>query len=170
MRTQFFTVNHADQRGRLECQKQGNGLQVTNGLEWDIASLVVTDEDGVLYYGTGIPAGAVAELQRATSEQRREFAARADQHAPGPPEYLTGYDSLSGGIFAWDSYFGNDMEIHFEEGLLEQNLATLKNVRSPDHRIAPSSYIAVLAENPGVETGLESTRDELSLHVLVGYY
>jgi hypothetical protein len=170
MRTQFFTINHSDQRGRLECKKQGNALQLTNGLEWDISTLVVADADGVLYYGTDIPAGAIAELQRATTEQRRELAARAEQHAPGPPDYLSNYDSLSGGIFAWNSYFGSDMETHFDQGLLEQNLATLNNIRSPDHRIAPSSYVAVLAENPGVETGLESTRDELSLHVLVGYY
>lgn len=169
-RTQFFTINHADQRGRLEYRKSGESLEVTNGLEWDIAALIAADEAGVLYYGADIPAGAGARLRPATVEQRREFAARAEQHAPGPPVHLMNYEALSGGLFAWSADYGGDMETDFEKGLLEQNLAVIKAVRSPEHRLAPSSYIAVLAENPGVETGLESTRDELSFHVLMGHY
>ena len=172
MRTQFLTVNHADQRGRIEMSQAGDQLQLTNGLEWDLGAIIVADAAGVLYYGTDIPAGGVATLSRATAEDRRAFADRLKQNAPGPPDYLTDYGggSIDGGFFYWGGYYGDEMETTFHEGQLEQNLAVVANVRSPDHRMAASSYVAVLAENPDVETGLESTREEASLHVLVGHY
>ncbi len=172
MRTQFFTVNHADQRGRIETRQEGDKLQLTNGLEWGIGAIIVADESGVLYYGTEIPAGGVATLARATADNRRDLSERLKQNAPGPPDFLNEYGSgsIDGGFFYWGAYYGDEMEVTFHEGLLEQNLASVANIRSPDHRLANSSYVAVLAENPDVETGLASTRDEKSLHVLVGHY
>ena len=172
MRPQFFTVNHADQRGRIETRPDGDKLQLTNGLEWDLDAVVVADAAGVLYHGTGIPAGGVATLSRATPDDRRTFSDRLKRNPLGPPDFLQDYGggSIDGGFFYWGGYDGNDMETNFRQGLLEQNLAVVTNIRSPDHRLANSSYVAVLSRNPNVETGLQSTREEASLHVLVGHY
>ncbi len=57
-RTQFLSVEHRDERGRLEVGTPANGiLPVTNGLEWGFRALIVTTDDGERYFGEEIPAG-----------------------------------------------------------------------------------------------------------------
>ncbi|NOX55024.1 MAG: hypothetical protein GXP27_11430 [Planctomycetes bacterium] len=38
------------------------------------------------------------------------------------------------------------------------------------HPLTPRSYVAVLGENPGVDLGVEGTREINHQHVLLGYY
>jgi hypothetical protein len=167
-RTQFLTVSHRDQRGRLEVTRNGLEVSVANGLEWEIAALVVKDGSGSIAFGTGIPAGAKAQLQPITPEQRRQFANLLQEHALKLPEYLSGYGT--GSDFFGSVYDGSEVPCEFKESLMERNLEALAGIRSPDYVMADSSYVAILAQNPGVETGVESASEEDGLHVLVGHW
>jgi hypothetical protein len=167
-RTQFLTVSHRDQRGRLEVTRNGLEVRVANGLEWDIAALVVKDGSGPIAFGRDIPAGAAAPLTPITQDQRRQFAGLLQEHAPKLPEYLARYENNSA-FFSTD-YSGADVECEFKDSLMERNLQALSGIRSPDYAMADSSYVAVLAENPDVELGVDSASEEAGVHVLVGHY
>ncbi|MGD9856098.1 MAG: hypothetical protein AB7U20_14230, partial [Planctomycetaceae bacterium] len=57
-RTQFLTVSHRDERGRLRVSPPAEvRLHVENGFEWELDALIVSDSAGQVYYGTKIPAG-----------------------------------------------------------------------------------------------------------------
>ena len=55
---QFETITHRAERGRLEVKPASGGLEVANGFEQEIGTLVVRDETGELYFGRNVPAGA----------------------------------------------------------------------------------------------------------------
>jgi hypothetical protein len=167
-RTQFLTVSHRDQRGRLEVTRNGLEVSVANGLEWEIAALIVKDGTGPIAFGTNIPAGAKAQLQPITPDQRRQFANMLQEHAPVRPEYLAEYGG--GASFFSGGYSGADVPCQFSESLMERNLQALAGIKSPDYGMAQSSYVAILAENPDVETGVEAAREEAGVHVVVGHW
>ncbi len=167
-RTQFLTVTHRDQRGRLEVTRNGLEVSVANGLEWEIAALVVKDGTGQIAFGTSIPAGAKAQLQPITPEQRRQFANMLQEHAPGLPEYLARYGN--GSEFFSNLYDDSSVPCEFKESLMERNLEALAGIRSQDYVMADSSYVAILAENPDVETGVETASEEAGVHVVVGHW
>lgn len=167
-RTQFLTVSHRDQRGRLEVTRNGLEVSVANGLEWEIAALIVRDGTGPIAFGTDIPAGAKAKLQPITPDQRRQFANMLQEHAPGRPEYLAEYGGGSS-FFSGGSY-GADVPCEFSESLMERNLQALGGIKSPDYAMADASYVAILAEKPDVEIGVDGAREEAGVHVVVGHW
>jgi hypothetical protein len=167
-RTQFLTVSHRDQRGRLEVTRNGLEVSVANGLEWRIAALVVKDGSGQIAFGTTIPAGAKAQLQPITLEQRRQFANMLQEHAPRLPEYLARYGN--GSDFFSNVYDDSSVPCESKESLMERNLQALAGIRAQDYVMADSSYVAILAENPGVEMGVESASEEAGVHVVVGHW
>ncbi len=54
--------------------------------------------------------------------------------------------------------------------LMERRIAQWSMQLPQTKGLAPRSYVAVVRENPGVETGVSSTSDEMSLHLLNGYF
>jgi hypothetical protein len=168
-RTQFLVTSLRDQRGRLEVT-DGEGPQAANGLEWDVRALIVCTSDGRMWFAEGLGAGETASLSPLRDEHRAEFARLLTQNAPDLPERLTRYDS---GPFSPLSPYG-EIEVNvshqFEQGMLEKNLTWLSEASSPGFTMPIDSYAAILAEDPGVDIGLNETEQEASLHVLVGYY
>jgi len=169
-RTQFLTVSHWDYRGRVELQSSDQKATLSNGLEWDLEAIVIRDDAGRTFYGTNIPAGASAEVVPITLDERRDFARLLDQHRPELP---ADFADRGGGLFSgvsFDDYSENSGAMNFEEGMMERSLQALKGVQSPNHAMANRSYIAVVADLPDIETGLETTRAEATQHVLVGHF
>jgi hypothetical protein len=170
-RTQFLTVSHRDERGRLEVASAGEGrLKVTNGFEWGFAGLAVSDGAGRIYYGADVPAGASADLTPITSEQRNEFADLLKQYPLQPPDLSGQNDSW----LDWDvsHFFSHDssVPIAFSSGQLEQLLSQSTSLQFAGATIPHSAYTGVLNENPSVSLGVERTRPQASLHVLMGRY
>lgn len=167
-RTQFLTVSHRGQRGRLEVTGSGGAVTAANGLEWDIAALVVRDGAGRTLYATQVPAGGSAQLVPITLDQRKDFATLLLQHAPRLPDYLADHGGRP--AFFLGDYDTSNITMTFADSLMERNLKALEGVRSPDYAMAHSSYVAILAENPDVEVGVEGAREEAGVHVVVGHW
>jgi hypothetical protein len=169
-RTQFLTLGHRDERGRLEVASQGQTLQVTNGFEWDLQALVMCERDGRLFFADRLPAGGSAELRPLTAEDRQQFRERVEQYPLAPPE-LSGD---SGGWFNWNMsmHYGFDpnQTASFRTGKLEQLIGQMRNQASGADQMPPGSYAALIEENSGVELGIDRTRPQASVHLLMGRY
>jgi hypothetical protein len=132
--------------------------------------LIVRASDGGMWFVDDLAAGDTAALTPLTAEHRGEFARLLAQNAPELPERLTQYDSGPFSPLAPNADVEVDVSHQFEQGMLEKNLGWLAGIRSAGFTMPPDSYAAILADDPGVDIGLEDTDQEASLHVLVGHY
>ncbi|MBX3440702.1 MAG: hypothetical protein KF861_24640, partial [Planctomycetaceae bacterium] len=170
-RTQYLTVAHRDERGRLQVAPPTDGrMKITNGFEWTLEAVVVSDAAGELYFGKHIAAGAAAELTPLQDEQRTEFTSLLRQS----PLVAPSTSGESSDIFSWNfdpySRYGENVPVRYESSMVEMLFADLQHFRWDGAPIPPGAYAAAVAENPGIEFGVEKTRPEDSLHVLFGTY
>lgn len=169
-RTQFLTMSHRDQRGRLTVKANGGEtLNITNGLEWGLESLMVTDETGRMFYAEKIPAGASAELSLMKPLQKTSFMELVGRYPLKPPDV----GRRSNDMFDWDfdPYYGYGRTVNasYHTNLAETRLKTWTSQKGPV-ALQPASYAAVLSENPGIEMGVEKTQPQASIHLLYGWY
>ena len=176
-RTQFLTLAHRTERGRLQVEPAGSGrLKVSNGLEWDIESLLVTDDQRRVYSGGRLPAGAATELNPAPAEALGDFATLLQQQPLGKPNELAGnaYSyNVFGGLTPDDNpYIANQgLFSGSQDNLMERRLRDLQaSLDRREQALERRSYIAVFSENPGIELGVEQTTQLAGYHVLWGSY
>jgi len=173
-RTQFETVSMRAERGRLDLRPaDGGGIDASNGLAWTIDLVLVKDDDGRLYLGRGIPAGGSTRLAAATTESLRELSeALSDDSLKAPP----GADAInvrrSGRAYGYMVDDDARNSLGFSGSLLETYLGLMqKPAQEPAAGgLAPRTFLATLAENPGIELGVSRTRPSRGLYVVVGYY
>ena len=166
-RTHFLTISHRDERGRIEVgPPAADGLDISNGLEWEIESLILAAEDGMLYYGTRIPAGATARLSRATSEDLRALAEQLRRDPLEPPPDLVDPRRAQGGLWTRSPQVYTSS---LAESRMEQTIQRLQRIASGDV-LEPNSYLALLAEPPAIELGVEKTDSRGEFHLLLGEY
>ncbi|MEZ6068404.1 MAG: hypothetical protein R3B90_22430 [Planctomycetaceae bacterium] len=168
-RTQFFVTTHRDERGRLEITPEPDSLSISNGLEWNLAALMVTDEQGRSYFGTDIAAGDGARLQPISAADTLEMTRRLGVNLPQlPPNYNYTPD--------WDYRYGPYGSAPQESVSLQTNRVeqTLRSLTRPDGYVAWNAigkrYFAILDESPEIDDGLDSVQEEASTHILIGYY
>lgn len=171
-RTQFLTVSHRVERGRLEVGIPANGqLAVSNGLEWNLQTLVLADIDGNLFAGSDISAGASTKLLPADAVQLNAVVQLIKEFPVRTPQGFEGSESVD--VFSafnsrwWSSNTGN---VKFANSQMERELASLTQLTKDRRRLPKNSYVAVLSQNPGVELGVEETNARATVYVLVGYY
>ncbi len=175
-RTQFVTMTHRDERGRVDFAPEGDGLRATNGLEWDLEAILVSDDNGKFYFGTDVPAGGSSELTEADetdyanlSQMLRVNSPALPPNAPVTMQY-DDYSYSSGPSYGpYGGYDSQAVQASFQEGLTERLVSQL-NITRDGPRMGASSYLAIVAEAPGCDIGIEGTSDEASLHVLFARY
>jgi hypothetical protein len=172
-RTQFFTVRNAEQRSRVELKSAADkSVEFWNGLPWELEMLVVTDDAGRLYLARSVAAGATIGLSEPSADDLKGFVELLRRNAPAVPAgFVEPTPSAFGGPRAYMTYaMRGSMATEFASNLMERRIARW-SIDLPQKRgLAPRSYVAVVRENPGVETGVSSTTDQLSLHLLNGYF
>lgn len=169
-RTQFATVQHRTERGRLEVESHsGNQLVLSNGLEWDIAAILWADDNGKLYVGETLTAGSTAELEKVDDATfgpqlaRFQEVLEHNQKLEVPDDIETKKQPELGLM---------EMKIH-DLLLIRQTGNAVVPINDPTKSfpiLRPRSYLAVLAERPGIELGLEDTTEHAGYHLLLGYY
>lgn len=163
-RTQFVTTTHRIERGRVDVKVVGGAAEVSNGLEHDLEMILVAAEDGVYYFGEGIPAGSVAQLSRATDE---ELQLLEDRIAAAKPEFPEG---VNAGVVE-ESYtpygYSRDRAVGFGASLFDRGV---EGPRAAGRKVASGEFYAVFQDNPGVDLGLESTVEYAGFHCLIGRY
>ena len=173
-RTQFVTVSHRPARGRLGVEPDGDKLKVENGFEWPLDRLIVADAEGRLYAGAGIPAGASTRLEPMAPDEATAFRAVLNRHPLQMPPGVTDPYSYStyrtGGMYYSGHY--EQPQTSFGTGQLETHLRNFGALGTAANEkvLGRSSYVAIFGENPGIELGVEKTKPDSDLHVLLGRY
>jgi hypothetical protein len=153
-------------------------VEVANGLEWDVALLIVKDNAGRLYAAHKVPAGATARAMTASADDLKGLSAALDGDLPKAPP---GADpSNSYGMFdrnarramMYGYYAQQENSASFARSALEAHFRVLiKPAQEPAAGgLPPQTYLAVFSKNPGIELGVERTRPAAGLQVLLGYY
>ena len=67
--------------------------------------------------------------------------------------------------------FGRLPEAHFDSNLMERLIQSWsRDLSAHKTSLSPRSFLAVLRQNPGVETGVGLTTEQAGYHLLLGYY
>jgi hypothetical protein len=174
-RTQFLTTSHRIERGRLELTPHGTGgMHIANGLEWDIEALVVSDDSGAYYFLEQLPAGASGEMSGATAEELSRVTDLLKRNPLEPPQRV-----YEGRIDDVDLAFGatkrKDVRearalAQFSNNPMERRILDMQFLRSRPNVLQPRTYLALLKQNPGVDLGVDRTREYAGYHLLLGYY
>lgn len=169
-RTQFLTINVRPERGRLTVSDPTETeLPVSNGLEWPLEAVLVTDRDGKLWFASDLAAGSRKALKPMTGEDKTSFVKRLDRSAPGIPAELEdrrGVDSLNWTGYRRDWYAG---QFRVSNGQMERTIAEIRRQIQRDDVLAPNRYYAIVREAPAVEFGTEVDVVD-AWHLLIGYY
>ncbi|HTI52212.1 MAG TPA: hypothetical protein VL475_14715 [Planctomycetaceae bacterium] len=175
-RTQFETIVHRDERGRIEFSATSADTppDAANGLAWEIDTLVVRDGQGRIFSGRKIPAGGSLTLHplepgdlKTLTEAVSQFPLKAPpgaENEPSPFNYRTRR--------SWMYGYAGGARVSFSNSLLETGLQRLTRADRPfsEGGLAPRSYFATFRENPGIELGIERTIPRDGVHVLLGSF
>ena len=181
-RTQFLTVGHRTERGRLEVTSPSpDKLTVANGFEWGFEPLVVTNDQGRLFVGKSVPAGASIDMQPATEDELKAVADALQKHPLEIPSGLANSGSSSATF--WGSprnyrggmYYGyNNAAWHHHESLMEtawtrlRTGAVVPGNASAAISIVPRTFYGLATQTPHVELGVPKAIEINSLHGVMG--
>lgn len=171
-RTQFLTMNVRPERGRLNVTSPNSDrLNVTNGLEWDLEALILTDDEGRPFYGSNLAAGGATELRPATEKEHEQFAELFLRSAPGIPEELKNRNDAMelnmGPTYRY--YWGNVEEFRVSEGQMERRISAIRQDVMSGNPLPPNTYFAVVPDAPSIEFGTEVDVID-GWHLIVGTY
>jgi hypothetical protein len=174
-RTQFLTVRHAEQPERVEIKPgQGGGRAIVNGLPWELEAVVVADESGRLLSARNVLPNATAPLADASSTNRVDFVGLLGRNRPELPDNFSSpvFNPLSGRRLRRSfNVMGRFPGAHFDSNLMERLIQTWsRDLTAKTTCLSPRSYLAVLRQNPGVETGVGLTTEQAGYYLLLGYY
>ncbi len=179
-RTQFATVQHRTERGRLEVGAASDSrLSVSNGLEWDIEALVLVDGDGNIFEGDTLGAGNSGTLTKVAPHNLGKLGGVVNllrQYPLELPEDLaldTQRDPFSRPFEPRSRRSLSQMQSGgMMESLIEafKSINTKSSARDLEQILPRRSYLAVLADRPGIELGLEDTDERAGYHLLWGRY
>ncbi|MCC7422995.1 MAG: hypothetical protein IT428_22190 [Planctomycetaceae bacterium] len=178
-RTQFVSVNHRTERGRLVIgNSDGTSLPVENGFPWAIESLVLAGADGRMYVGGPIPAGAGTNLTLMTDPQT-QLAALNEALSRYPLKFPEGaasinmnssYNRYRGGYYPGYGYDSGLGAVSFNGSRFEKLFASWRSTENAGPKLDARSYLAIFSENPGVEKGAEPVNEVAPTYALLGYY
>ena len=182
-RTQFLTVGHRTERGRLEVTSQGaDRLTVANGFEWGFEPLVVTNEQGRLFVGKSVSAGASIDLRLATDEEVREVATALQRFPLELPTGLVSAGSPSATLwgpgprrYRHGMHYGyGSASWHHPESLMElasvrlRSGAVVPGSVAAEHTPVPRTFYGLATQTPHVELGVSKATQINSQHTVMG--
>lgn len=188
-RTQFLTVGHRTERGRLEVTSpSADKLTVANGFEWGFEPLVVTNAQGRLFVGKSVAAGASIDLQPATDEELKEVVALTQRYPLELPAGLVSAGSPSATFWGGPAHHRRGMysgygygttSWHHHESLMEQSWARLRSGTVLPGYIPPlggttetspvsRTFYGLATQTPHVELGVPKATEIHSIHAVMG--
>ena len=174
-RTQFLTIGHAEQPERVEIKPgQDGGLAIVNGLPWELEAVIVADESGRLLSARNVLPNASEPLAGASETNRVDFVGLLGRNRPELPDNFSSpvFNPLVGRrprrpFNVMPQFQG----AHFDSNLMERLIQTWsRDLTAKTTSLSPRSYLAVLRQNPGVDTGVGLTTEQAGYHLLLGYY
>jgi hypothetical protein len=175
-RTQFLTIGHAEQRDRVEVkptQDGGGGLAIVNGLPWELEAVLVADASGRLLAAQNVAPNASELLADVSETDRSDFVRLLGRNRPELPDNFSPpvFNPLVSRRFRPFELMGGASEPHFDSNLMERLVQTWsRDLSARKACLSPRSFLAVLRQNPGVDTGVEPTTEQAGYHLLFGDY
>ena len=174
-RTQFLTIRHAEQPGRVDVKpRQDGGLTIVNGLPWELEAVLVADASGRLLSARNVLPKASQPLADFSETDRQDFVRLLGRNRPELPENFSFsvlnpmFERPAGTIQNLRSAFRRR---NFDSNLMERQIQTWsRNLSAKKTCLSPRSYLAVLRQNPGVDTGVGLTTEQAGYHLLLGDY
>lgn len=183
-RTQFLTVGHRTERGRLEVTSPSpDKLTVANGFEWGFEPLVVANEQGRLFVGKSVSAGASIDLQPATEEELKDVATALQRYPLELPTGLANAGSPSANFWGGPPrhrgmmYYGygyGSVTWHHHESLMELAWLRLKSGAvvpggvNAEVSPMPRTFYGLATQTPHVELGVAKATEINSQHTVMG--
>ena len=173
-RTQFLTIRHAEQPDRVDIKPgQDGGLAIVNGLPWELEAVLVADASGRLLSARNVLPNASEPLADASETNRLDFVRLLGRNRPELPDNFSSpvLNPLVGRRLRPFNVMVRLPEAHFDSNLMERLIQTWsRNLTAKKTCLSPRSFLAVLRQNPGVETGVGLTTEQAGYHLLLGYY
>jgi hypothetical protein len=173
-RTQFLTIRHAEQPDRVEVRPgKDGGLAIVNGLPWELEAVLVADATGRLLSARNVLPKASEPLADLSETNRSEFVRLLGRNRPELPDNFSSpvFDPMFGRRLRRFNMFARPPDAHFDSNLMERLIQTLsRNLSSKKTCLSPRSFLAVLRQNPGVDTGVGLTTEQAGYHLLFGDY
>jgi len=171
-RTQFLTTQVRDERGRLTIQSSDAEMNVSNGLEWNLAALIVTDGEGRVFAGQALSAGESTKLSPISEQDRKLALGLLGRSTPAAPAGLRADNSWA---LRTRSYY-RDMRAQrtydISVGEMERQISGMSSAVNGDQQFRKRSYLAFVAEDSEqfpVELGTDATVVD-GWHIVIGYY
>jgi hypothetical protein len=173
-RTQFLTIGHAEQPARVDIKsEQDGGLAIKNGLPWELEAVLVADASGRLLAAQNVLPNASAPLAGASETNRLDFVRLLIRNRPQLPDNFSAplLNPFVGRRFRPFDMMGRLLEAHFDSNLMERLIQSWsRDLTAKKTCLTPRSFLAVLRQNPGVDTGVGLTTEQAGYHLLLGYY
>ncbi len=172
-KTQFVTLGHRAERGRLNVEAaKDEQVQVTNGLEWKLEALILSPDDDHLFAGQDIPAGAPATLKLANSEDLSKFRLAITEARPSFPDNFDQdrvFTSWSSRRYRYGYGYGSSQDVYsLSQGKMEKTVQRLGE-GSGGLKLGPRSYVALVKETPSLDIGAKVEVVD-GWHLIIGYY
>lgn len=173
-RTQFLTIRHAEQRARVDVKpRQDGGLAIVNGLPWELEAVLVADASGRLLSARNVLPNATELLTSLSEANRSDFVRLLGRNRPEIPDNFSPplVNPLMGRHLRPFMMTAGLPEPHFDANLMERRIQTWSQDLSGQKTcLSPRSFLAVLRQNPGVETGVGATTEQAGYHLVLGDY
>ena len=173
-RTQFLTIRHAEQQARVDVKpRQEGGLAIVNGLPWELEAVLVADASGQLLSARNVLPGATESLAGVSETDRSDFVRLLGRNRPELPDNFSPpvFNPLVGRRGRQFAMMAGLPESHFDSNLMERLIRTWSQDLSAGKTcLPPRSFLAVLRQDSGGDTGVEPTTEQAGYHLLLGYY
>ncbi|WP_422923648.1 hypothetical protein [Singulisphaera sp. PoT] len=173
-RTQFLTVSHAEQKARVDIKPgPDGGLAIVNGLPWELEAVLVADASGRLLSAQNVQPKATGPLSDLSVKDRSAFVRLLGRNHPELPDDFTP-PTFTPLLNRRQRFFAGMAGLpnpHFDSNLMERQIRTWSQDLSAQKTcLPPRSFLAVLRQNPGVDTGVGPTIEQAGYHLLLGSY
>jgi hypothetical protein len=173
-RTQFLTIGHAEQRDCVDFKPGKDGsLAIVNGLPWELEAVLVGDASGRLLSARNVLPNASEVLADVSEANRLSFVQLLARNRPELPDNFSSpaFNPLVGRRSRPFAFMGRVSGSHFDSNLMERLVQTWsRDLLGKKPCLSPRSFLAVLRQNPGVDTGVGPTTEQAGYHLLLGYY
>jgi hypothetical protein len=173
-RTQFLTIGHAEQRDGVDFKPGKDGsLAIVNGLPWELEAVLVADASGRLLSARNVLPKASEVLADVSATNRSNFLQLLARDRPELPDNFSPpvFNPLVGRRLRRFEFMGLRAGSHFDSNLMERLVQTWsRDLLAKKTCLSPRSFLAVLRQNPGVDTGVGTTTEQAGFHLLLGYY
>jgi hypothetical protein len=173
-RTQFLTIRHSEQPGLVEVRRgQNRRAAIVNGLPWELEDVLVADESGRLLSARNVLPNASAPLAVLSEANRQDFVRLLGRNRPELPDNFNSpvLNPFMGRRVRFLNMGMGIPQAHFDSNQMERLIQMwARDLSAKKTCLEPRSFLAVLRQNPGVETGVGLTTDQAGYHLLLGTY